>query len=65
VGSMFLHGLYNFGLSMNNPTLILGSILLAISLNIGVFLLYRHAQKIDTKLIAVGLEDKPNSASKS
>lgn len=65
VGSMFLHGLYNFGLSMNNPPLILGSILLAISLNIGVFLLYRHAQKIDTKLIAVGLEDKPNSASKS
>lgn len=63
VGSMFLHGLYDFGLFTKSTELIIGSLVLALSLNIGVFLMYRHAQKIDTKLVAAGLEDRPNSPS--
>lgn len=60
VGSMLLHGLYDFGLFTGSTELIIGSLVLALSLNVGVFLMYRHAQKIDAKLVAAGLEDKPN-----
>ncbi|MDQ5944504.1 MAG: protease PrsW [Patescibacteria group bacterium] len=60
VGSMVLHGLYDFGLFTGSTELIIGSLMLALSLNVGVFLMYRHAQKIDAKLVAAGLEDKPN-----
>lgn len=61
VGSMLLHGLYDFGLFTGSAELVVGSLALALSLNIGVFLMYRHAQKIDAKLIAAGLEDRPTT----
>ncbi|MDQ5944534.1 MAG: hypothetical protein QG658_603, partial [Patescibacteria group bacterium] len=60
VGSMLLHGLYDFGLFTGSTELIIGSLVLALSLNVGVFLMYRHAQKIDAKLVAAGIEDKPD-----
>lgn len=57
IGSMLIHGIYNFGLLTDNPTLVMSSLLIALGLNLGVFVMYRQTQKIDLKLIAAGLED--------
>lgn len=59
--SILLHSFYNFGLFTGATELVMGSLILALGLNIGVFIMYRHAQKIDAKLIAAGLEDKPTN----
>lgn len=48
--AMLLHGLYNFGLSSKNVGATLFSLLLAVALNIGVFLLYHYAQKRDSRM---------------
>lgn len=51
VFAMFLHGLYNFGLASKNTGYILVSLAIALGLNIGVFVLYRYAQKRDSTMM--------------
>jgi RsiW-degrading membrane proteinase PrsW (M82 family) len=50
VSSMLLHGMYNFGMSSGMPGYFIFSLIIAIALNIGVFLLYRHAQDEDVSI---------------
>lgn len=50
VSSMLLHGMYNFGMSSGMLGYFIFSLIIAIALNIGVFLLYRHAQDEDVSI---------------
>lgn len=42
-----LHGLYDFGLFLQNPLLVLLSIMITLGLAVGVFLLFLHARGLD------------------
>lgn len=59
IGSILLHTLYNFGLLTNSSWLLIGSFILALFLNASAFILYKHARKLDLKLIASGREASP------
>ncbi len=50
ISSMLLHGLYNVGMSLGNVGFFLISIVIAILLNVGVFLLYKKAQREDINI---------------
>lgn len=42
-----LHGLYDFGLSTQEPLLVVLSIMITVALTVGLFLLFAHARSLD------------------